>query len=83
MKASTLIMAAAILLVSSHPGLAYVGPGLGIGVLGAIFGLLLSIVLAIVVLLRHAFKRMLRLGKRRNPHRRYVQQRQQGNASKS
>ncbi len=54
--------------IASLPGLmcvsssaaAYVGPGLGMGAVGVILGLLMSIVLAILALFWYPFKRLLR-----------------------
>jgi hypothetical protein len=42
------------------PAQAYVGPGLGLGTLGAVLGFGLSIVLAILALIWYPIKRMLR-----------------------
>jgi hypothetical protein len=48
------------LLASAASAEAYVGPGMGLGVLGAIFGLLAAIFLAVAGLVWYPVKRMLR-----------------------
>ena len=53
------LVTAILCLALSPAALAYVGPGLGLGVLGAIFGVLAAIVLAIVGLFWYPIKRML------------------------
>ena len=45
-------LSAAFLLATVSPAAAYVGPGLGLGALGAIAAVLLSVLLAVVALLR-------------------------------
>lgn len=52
-------------LLPATPTLAYVGPGLGLGVIGALVGGLLALLMAIVGLVWYPIKRMLR--KARNP----------------
>lgn len=49
-----------LLLLSSAPALAYVGPGLGAGALAVIFGLLASVLLAVVAVVWYPLKRLLR-----------------------
>ena len=44
----------------SFPAAAYVGPGLGIGALGAVIGVTLSVVLAVGALLWYPFKRLIK-----------------------
>ncbi len=52
--------AAAFSLMLSQPALAYVGPGLGLGTLGAILGVIISVLLAIVGIVWYPMKRLLR-----------------------
>jgi len=47
------------------PALAYIGPGLGLGVIGAFFGILFSIVVAIFAFFWYPLKRWLGLGKKK------------------
>lgn len=56
------LIAIAILLspTVSSPALAYVGPGLGLGTIGALAGVLLSVVLAVVALCWYPLKRLIR-----------------------
>lgn len=49
-----------LLLLSSWPASAYIGPGLGLGALGVILGLLLSIILAIAAIFWYPIKRIFR-----------------------
>lgn len=48
------------LATAATPALAYVGPGLGLGALGVIFGLGLSVVLAVAALVWYPVKRMIK-----------------------
>lgn len=57
-----LLLAALVLPLTAQ---AYIGPGLGAGVLAAIAGVLISIVLAIVALFWYPIKRLLGLGNKR------------------
>ena len=61
------IVALAILTASAGLAQAYVGPGLGMGALGAVVGLVFSVLLAVVALVWYPIKRALGLGKRRAP----------------
>ena len=63
MKTLTVILALACVLVSPEPALAYVGPGLGLGVLGVVLGVVFSIFLAIVGVVWYPIKRVFGLGK--------------------
>lgn len=47
----------ALLILFSAPAMAYVGPGLGMGVIGTIFGVLAAIVLAVFGLFWYPLKR--------------------------
>jgi O-antigen/teichoic acid export membrane protein len=49
-----------LLLFSTAAAHAYVGPGLGLGVLGAILGALLTVILAIAGVVWYPIKRMLK-----------------------
>lgn len=66
MKPSTKLgLSVAILtLLASQPALAYVGPGLGLGAIGAILGVILSVLLAIFAILWFPLKRLLGLGRK-------------------
>lgn len=55
---------AILLLVGAQPAMAYVGPGLGLGAIGAILGVGLSILLAILAVFWYPVKRLLGLGKK-------------------
>lgn len=43
---------------------AYIGPGMGVGAIGVVFGVALSIVLALFAILWYPFKRLLKKMKR-------------------
>jgi hypothetical protein len=58
------MMGAFLLAGSPSAAYAYVGPGLGLGVLGAVLGLIASVALALVGLIWYPVKRLLR--ERRN-----------------
>lgn len=49
-----------LLLFTSNIAYAYVGPGLGLGVIGAFFGVILAIFLAIVGVIWYPIKRLLK-----------------------
>lgn len=53
-----------VMSVLSAPALAYVGPGIGVGALGVLLGLLLSVVLALVSIFWYLPKRLLRKRKK-------------------
>lgn len=53
-----------LLLAGSHPAMAYVGPGLGLGAIGAILGVFLSVLLAAFAVVWYPVKRLLGLGKK-------------------
>lgn len=59
------IVALAILSASAQLAQAYVGPGLGMGALGAVLGLVFSVLLAVFALAWYPIKRALGLGRRR------------------
>jgi hypothetical protein len=60
-----MIIALALLVASSELAQAYVGPGLGLGALGAVVGLFFSVVLAVFALVWYPIKRALGLDRRR------------------
>ncbi len=60
-----LLLLAAFLLLPAGQALAYVGPGLGLGVLGAIAGVALSILLAVLAIFWYPIKRLFGLGKKK------------------
>lgn len=49
-----------LLLLTSNIAYAYVGPGLGLGVIGAIFGAILAVLLAVVGVIWYPVKRLLK-----------------------
>lgn len=56
-RIAPLALAAATL---ATPAAAYVGPGLGLGALGVVLGLVLSVLLAVVALVWYPVKRMIK-----------------------
>lgn len=58
----SLVFIAFALLFFATNAQAYVGPGLGVGVIGAIVGVLLTIVMAIVGIFWYPIKRMFKKG---------------------
>lgn len=44
---------------------AYIGPGLGIGTIGAVFGVILSIFIALLAIVWYPFKRLLKKMKKK------------------
>lgn len=58
------LLALAALLVPAT-ALAYVGPGLGLGAIGAILGVFFSIILAILAFFWYPIKRLFGLGKKK------------------
>ncbi len=62
----TLFSAAAPLglMLLADPSMAYVGPGLGLGAIAAILGIVLSIFLAIFAVIWYPIKRLLGIGKK-------------------
>ena len=57
-----LLLIVALLLGASSAS-AYVGPGLGLGVIGVIFGAILAVILAFLGILWYPIKRLLKRGK--------------------
>lgn len=64
---SFILLSLALLLAGAQPSLAYVGPGLGLGAIGAIAGVVLSVLLAIFAVVWYPVKRMLGIGKKTKP----------------
>lgn len=64
-RAAILTALAAVLTGLSEPALAYVGPGAGLGAVGAALGLLATIVMAFALILFWPVRRLLRRGKRK------------------
>ncbi len=64
-RPSTTILAVltAILLLPATPALAYIGPGAGLGAIGAVVGLLGALLLAIGVVVIWPIRRMVRKAK--------------------
>ncbi len=58
------VLAAALLTAAAQPAAAYVGPGLGLGTIGAILGVALSVLLALFAIVWYPVKRLLGLGKK-------------------
>ncbi len=65
MKLKIILMAMFMVLCYSPNTYAYVGPGMGLGVIGTLLGVLFSIVLAIIALFWYPLKRLLGLGNKR------------------
>ena len=64
---SIAIASAVFFLMESPPAMAYVGPGLGLGAIGAILGILFSILLAVFAVFWYPIKRRLGIGKKTKP----------------
>ncbi len=64
MIVKTSLYLAILLLAGAQPVMAYVGPGLGLGAIGAILGVGLSILLAIFAVVWYPIKRLLGLDKK-------------------
>ncbi|MCF8034917.1 MAG: hypothetical protein K9K66_17030 [Desulfarculaceae bacterium] len=62
-----LLVLAILLLLPVGQAQAYVGPGLGLGALGAIAGVIFSILLAAMAVFWYPIKRMFGLGKKKPP----------------
>ncbi|EAU54506.1 hypothetical protein [Mariprofundus ferrooxydans] len=62
------ILTAAVLVVFTYPtnAYAYIGPGLGVGTIGAVLGILGSIFLALVAIIWYPIKRLFKKIKDRN-----------------
>ena len=62
-RAGRLILLLSIL-VFAQDALAYVGPGLGAGVIGVILGLVVSVFVALIAVFWYPIKRLFKRGKR-------------------
>ena len=62
---SSLLAIFIVLLAWTPPAAAYVGPGLGLGAIGAILGVLLSVLLAVIAIFWYPLKRWLGIGKKK------------------
>ncbi|MBU1276049.1 MAG: hypothetical protein KJ720_11790 [Proteobacteria bacterium] len=60
-----LIAIAALLVLFPGTAQAYVGPGLGLGAIGAILGVIFSILLAILAFFWYPIKRLFGIGKKK------------------
>ena len=62
LKSRGAMIAAAALLIAAlpAPALAYGGPGLGLGIISAVFGVLGALVLGFIAVLWYPFKRLIR-----------------------
>ena len=56
----SLILGIALSIVVVSPAMAYVGPGLGLGAIAAILGVVGSIILAIIAIIWYPIKRLFR-----------------------
>ncbi len=57
-----------LLLVFAAPAHAYIGPGLGLGTIGAILGVLLSVLLAIFAIFWYPIKKLFKRGSKPDPN---------------
>jgi biopolymer transport protein ExbB/TolQ len=55
-----LMVAASLLLLSVEPAMAYIGPGIGVGMIATVLGILTAIVLAIFAVFWYPVKRLLK-----------------------
>ncbi len=61
----TLLAVAVLVLLAPVPAQAYVGPGLGLGAIGAVLGVIFSVILAILAFFWYPIKRLFGLGKKK------------------
>jgi threonine/homoserine/homoserine lactone efflux protein len=59
-----LTTATAILMLFADPAMAYIGPGIGVGMIATVLGILTAIVLAIFAVFGYPIKRLLRRNSR-------------------
>jgi hypothetical protein len=62
-----IIPALVIFVLLTNDAHAYVGPGLGLGVIGAFIGVVIAVILSIVGVIWYPLKRLFRKMKRTNP----------------
>ena len=60
---------AALLFLAPGIAQAYVGPGLGLGAIGAILGVIFSVILAILAFFWYPIKRLFGIGKKKQENR--------------
>lgn len=58
------VLATAVLTLSALPALAYVGPGAGLSLLGAFWGLLVAVLAALAFVVLYPIRRLMRVRKR-------------------
>jgi membrane protein implicated in regulation of membrane protease activity len=58
------VLTAAVLTLSALPALAYVGPGAGLSLLGAFWGLLIAVLAALAFVVLYPIRRLMRARKR-------------------
>jgi membrane protein implicated in regulation of membrane protease activity len=63
-RAALLAIGTAALACAAFPALAYVGPGAGLTLLGALWGLILAVVMSVAFVILWPFRRLLRRNKR-------------------
>ena len=63
-RATALAIATTAMALAAFPALAYVGPGAGLTLLGALWGLVLAIVMSVAFIILWPFRRLLRRNKR-------------------
>ena len=64
-QAALLAISAGAALLAASPAFAYVGPGAGLTLLGALWGLILAVVVSVGFILLWPIRRMMRRNKRR------------------
>lgn len=62
-----LVLLTMVLAASPETAMAYVGPGLGLGAIGAVLGVVLSVVLGLFAIIWYPVKRLLGLDKKAKP----------------
>lgn len=63
-RAALLALAASVAVLIAAPAFAYVGPGAGLTLLGALWGLILAVVVSVGFILLWPIRRMMRRNKR-------------------
>ena len=61
------VVAAIPILLGAGPALAYIGPGAGLGALGAVWGFIIAILVAIVIVLSWPIRILVRKLKKNKP----------------